>query len=134
MNKQHAKTLIALLALGIAASAGAADKPIDLSAQATIPFVNHGGIRDWRADNLDGLWIQDIHRQWFYAQTMGACIGLDFAWTIGFDTRPMGTLDRFSSILVPHESRCPIRSLTRSDAPPPKVKKGKTKAEAAISI
>jgi Family of unknown function (DUF6491) len=133
MQKLRIAITAGLMGLCVGVTAMGADKP-DLTAQASIPFVNHGGIRDWQADKRDGLWIQDNRRQWYYAKVMGPCIGLDYAWTIAFDTRPLGTLDRFSSIIVPHEQRCPIQSLIRSDAPPPKVKKSKVKAETAISI
>jgi polyisoprenoid-binding protein YceI len=88
--------------------------------QASIPFVQYGAIRNWQADKNRGLWIQDSHRNWYYAKLMGPCFGLDFAHTIAFDTRPMGTFDRFSSIIVPHEGRCAVQSFVPSDAPPRK--------------
>jgi hypothetical protein len=87
---------------------------------ASIPFANHGGIRDWQADRNQGLWIQDAHRRWYYAKLMGPCFGLNYAWSIGFDTRPMGRFDRFSSIIVPREGRCAVQSLTPSGPPPTK--------------
>jgi hypothetical protein len=95
---------------------------------AEIPFANRGGIRDWQADRDQGLWVQDIHRQWYYAKLMAPCIGLDFAQTIGFDTHPLGRFDKFSSIFVPGagSGRCAVQSFTASGAPP----KGKVKSEA----
>ncbi|MEO6186599.1 MAG: DUF6491 family protein, partial [Steroidobacteraceae bacterium] len=97
------------------------------------PFVDVGNsIRDWQADGRDGLWIQDVRRQWYYAQLLAPCMGLDFATGIGFDTRSGGSLDRFSQIVVPHEQRCQIMSLTKSDTPPPaRKKKKKAAVEAA---
>ena len=85
---------------------------------AYIPFANTGGIRDWHADRDQGLWVQDIHRQWYYAKLMGTCIGLNFAQSIGFDTHPLGRFDQFSSIFVPGGSRCAVQSFTASGAPP----------------
>ena len=103
-----------LLALaGSAVAAGAASEP-------SIPFANHGGIRDWTADHDQGLWVQDVHRQWYYAKLMGPCIGLPFAQTIGFDTHPMGRFDRFSAIVVPGSGRCTVQSFTLSGDPHPK--------------
>lgn len=90
------------------------------SSDVSIPFANHGGIRDWRADSDRGLWIQDTFGKWYYAAVMGPCIGLNFANSIGFDTRPQGSFDRFSSIVVPREGRCAIQSLRPSGAPPTK--------------
>ena len=96
---------------------------------AYIPFANHGGIRDWHADRDQGLWVQDIHRQWYYAKLMGTCIGLDFAQSIGFDTHPLGRFDQFSSIFVPGGGRCAVQSFTVSGAPP----SAKAKADAKKS-
>jgi Family of unknown function (DUF6491) len=100
--------------------------------QVSIPFVNHGSIFDWRANKQEGIWIQDIHRRWYYAETMGTCFGLDFANYVGFDAKPMGTLDRFSAVIVPNEMRCPFKSLTRSEAPPPRKPRKASKAAPAI--
>lgn len=122
-----------LLALGATAtlSAGAlaaegepAATPLP-AVQASIPFVDHHSIRDWQADGKDGLWVQDLRRNWYYAKLLGPCIGLDFALSIGFDTGPSNQFDKFSSILVPREGRCQVTSFTRSDPPPPSVKKKK---------
>jgi Family of unknown function (DUF6491) len=99
--------------------------------QASIPFVHHGSIRNWHANKQQGIWIQDIHRRWYYAETMGPCFGLNFANYVGFDAKPMGTLDRFSAVIVPNEMRCPFRSLTRSDGPPPRKPRKASKAEPA---
>ncbi len=92
--------------------------------QASIPFVNHGGIWDWRADGDKGLWVQSNNRQWYYAKFMGPCLGLDFANSVGFDARPMGTFDRFSAVVVPRWGRCQVQSLELSDGPPSKKANG----------
>lgn len=111
------------------ALAGAAAPQQLKKEEVSIPFVQYRSIRDWQADKDKGLWIQDLRRNWYYAELMQPCIGLDWAWHIGFDTRFGSSLDKFSSIVVPREGRCQITSLTRSDAPPPKKKRGKAKAE-----
>jgi hypothetical protein len=123
-----------LLTLGTATAlstgAGAAEEASKSApaVQASIPFIDHHNLRDWQADGRDGLWIQDQRRNWYYAKVLGPCIGLDWALTIGFDTgSASGQLDRFSSLIVPREGRCQITSLTRSDPPPPSVKKKKHK-------
>jgi hypothetical protein len=122
-------TLLALVAAAALPAAtiaaeGAAQKPAEVS----IPFVDHNNIRDWQADRMEGVWIQDQRREWYYARLLGPCIGLDWALSIGFITGgAAGQLDRFSSILVPNEGRCQITSLTRSDPPPPSVKNKKHK-------
>ena len=110
---------IASLAAGTAVSADSAAKPGTPAApEASIPFIGHGTLRDWQADGRDGLWIQDTRGTWYYAKTLGTCIGLDTAWNIGLDARPAGTFDRFGSIILPgHMGRCMLTSLTKSPGP-----------------
>jgi hypothetical protein len=133
MNTARTALLAAALSLGIGVTAVAADKA-PLPPQATIPFVKSGNsIRDWQADGREGLWVQDLRKQWYYAQLLGPCVGLDFATGIGFDTRTGDSLDRFSYVLVPHEDRCPIMSLSKSDGPPPDRRKQKKAAVEAAA-
>ena len=108
---------LATLSLGPAFAADTATKP-----QASIPFADHGGIWDWRADGTKGLWVQSNNRQWYYATFMGPCIGLNFANSVGFDTHPMGNFDRFSAVVVPRWGRCQVQSLEPSEGPAPKEK------------
>ncbi|MEP7243599.1 MAG: DUF6491 family protein [Gammaproteobacteria bacterium] len=98
--------------------------------EASIPFANYGGIRDWQPDRDRGLWVQSVHRKWYYARFMGTCLGLNFANAIGFDTHPLGSFDRWSTVIVPRYGRCTIQSLSLSDGPPKKVKKPKAGAGA----
>lgn len=91
--------------------------------QASIPFVNHNGIRDWHAADDRTLYVQDSRRNWYRASLMGPCSDLPYALGIGFETRGIDRLDRFSSIRVGRD-RCPIESLTRSAPPPAKAKRG----------
>jgi len=109
-----------VLAAALLAAAGAATASETSPSKDYIPFANSGGIRDWKADRDQDVWVQDIHRQWYYAKLMAPCIGLNFAETIGFDTRPLGRFDKFSSIFVPGYggSRCAVQSFTVSGAPP----------------
>ena len=113
----------ALLSAGLAmvpfaASFGTAP----VTPQASIPFANNGGIRDWQADHDRGLWVQDVHGKWYYASLMSPCTGLNFAQSIGFDTRPMGSFDRWSAIVVPRYGRCVVKTFAPSGAPPRKQK------------
>jgi len=108
---------LATMSLGPAFAADTAAKP-----QASIPFADHGGIWDWQADGTKGLWVQSNSRQWYYATFMGPCIGLDFANSVGFDTHPLGTFDRFSAVVVPRWGRCQVQSLELSEGPAAKQK------------
>lgn len=125
MNAQRMKISASLVAASLIGAAAAADKAPDTAPQASIPFVDLGSIYDWKADKRQGLWIQDVHKQWYYARTLAPCLGLDFAVSIAFDTRPGGTFDRFSSIIVPDQGHCQLVSLTRSEPPPKKARKPK---------
>ncbi len=112
---------LAALAVGaVALSAQAAPSPA--GPQASIPFVNHNGIRDWQAPNADTLYIQDNSRNWYRATLFSGCNELPFAQAIGFKTGPIDTFDRFSSVVV-RGRQCSVQSLERSDAPPTKIKK-----------
>ncbi len=120
MLKPRSGLRAALGAALLAAAAGAALAGETNMPKDYIPFANHGGIRDWKADRDQGVWVQDVHRQWYYAKLMAPCAGLNFAETIGFDTHPQGRFDKFSSIFVPGPGggRCAVQTFTASGAPP----------------
>ena len=126
------KTLgVSLLAVAMTmgATAMAADeKPAKPAVeQASIPFLSlRQSIREWQADDDKGIWIQDARKQWYYAELLAPCQGLNFAVGVGFEARTNNTLDRFGSVIVPREGRCPIMSLVKSDAPPDPKKNRKT--------
>lgn len=117
--------VLAALALGLAAPAFAESGKTP--PEPSIPFANRGGIKDWQADRDRGVWIQDIHGKWFYAGLMSPCTGLDFAQTLGFDTKPMGNFDRWSAIVVPRWGRCVVQTFAPSGPPPRKQKVNATK-------
>jgi hypothetical protein len=85
-----------------------ADQPAALT-PAEIPFANHGGIYDWKADGENAILIKSLSRKYYRATFMSRCIGLPFAQTIGFVTTGTDTLDKFGSILLHHEN-CQFQS------------------------
>ena len=93
--------------------------------QASIPFFSTVSSPDWRIDGDKGMWIRGNTKQWYYATFLGSCPRADFALKLGFKTGNMDTLDRFSTIYA-DGSVCPLTSLVKSDAPPPKTSKAKT--------
>jgi len=126
MSKLKVKKVFGILALGAALSIGAASsKETPQPTNASIAFANHGGINDWRANGDEGIWVQDSHRQWYYAKFMGTCFGLPFANSVGFATGPVGNLDRFSYVLVRDSGRCYFQSFERSAGPAPRAKSAK---------
>jgi hypothetical protein len=108
--------------LGISFGLSIATAALADAAEPSIHFVPRGTIRTWEADRDRGLWIQDSRRRWYYAKFFGPCLGLGFARTLGFDTRPLGTFDRFSAVIVPHYGRCTVQSFVASEGPPRKQK------------
>jgi opacity protein-like surface antigen len=106
------------LAGAAAVFAAPADAP-KKTADVSIPFVSHGGVRDWRAFDDHTLYIESQGSQWFKATTMGTCIGLDFADKIGFDGGGNDTFDKFSRLIVRGQP-CPIETLVKVDGPPAK--------------
>lgn len=113
------KTLIAAaLPFIMAASSVSAGEP----EEAAIPFVSKDGIQDFKADGNRGLFIQSINGNWYYAKTMGPCSRLQTAITLGFETAGVDELDKHGAIIA-QGWRCPLKSVTRSEAPPKKAKK-----------
>jgi len=91
--------------------------------EASIPFANHGGIRDWRADGDRGMWVQDSHNRWYYGRFMAPCTGLQFAEAVRFKTSPSDQLDRWSFVRARDTGNCAFSSFARSDGPPKKIDK-----------
>jgi hypothetical protein len=83
-----------------------------------IQFADLGGIWDWRANGDHGIWVQAVNRQWYYGVFAGTCLGLNQAQRVGFLFGPAGQFDRWSSIIVPRQSRCYLRSFEPSGGPP----------------
>lgn len=122
--------ILPLAALALTAPAAYAETPAPQAKarqDARIPFVNHGGIRDWRADDKDAVYIQASNRDWYKATLMTPAFDLPYAFTIGFDAGPAGTLDKFSAIIV-RGQRYPIASLERIPGEPPKKQKNRKDA------
>jgi hypothetical protein len=111
--------IVAAAFLAAAPALAQADKD---EAQASIPFVNHGGVRNFEAVDNDTLYIEGQHRRWYRAELAGYCPELGFAQAIGFETRGPDTLDRFGTLIV-RGQRCPLKSLVESGPPPKKAKK-----------
>lgn len=117
----------AVLLAGASASANptpaAAERP--LGVEASIPFANTTGIRNFKADGDNALWIEGRRGEWYRAELFGPCIGLNHSMKVGFVTRGTNTLDRFGQVLV-DGSKCQISSLVTSAAPPAKAKAKKS--------
>lgn len=109
-----------LLAMPVMASAKQEEAQPSQSEQAEtrarIPFADTVGIRDWRADGRDAIYIEDVHRNWYRAELFAPAPDLPFVFYIGIDAGPTGTLDKFGAIYVDGQ-RYPIRSFERVPDP-----------------
>jgi hypothetical protein len=92
-------------------------RPDDTTREASIPFANHGAIRDWEVVDDSTLLIQDIHGQWYRAKLSGPAFALPYTEHLGFVTEPSGTLEKLSAVVV-RGQRYAILSLTRSNRLP----------------
>lgn len=121
MNKCATSLILAAFVTAIPVSARPRAPYVwpELGVEAQIGFPNHGAIRNFEADDNEGLWLEDRQRRWYYAEIAGGCQELNFAHTIGFDTRGSPRFDRFSVIIVDGE-RCPISSLVTAEKPLPR--------------
>lgn len=108
-----------LLPLSAPAAAEPAKEPRALGVETSIVFPSDSSIRNWRADDGRGVWIQDRRGDWYYGAFAGYCRDVDFAHAIGVETRGTSRLDRFATIIVRGE-RCPLTSFVTSAPPPSK--------------
>lgn len=89
----------------------------DKRPDASIPFANHGGVQDWRADGTRSVYFKDNHRHWCRAELMGTAVDLPYVEHIGIISGPTGALDRFGGILVKGQ-RFTFRSFDEVAGPP----------------
>ena len=133
----HAKSWIREIVAGAAfgtllfvapVAGNAATVPPAGFSEVSIPYANHDGVRDWRADGSKGMWILAANSRWYYASFSSECTTLPVAIGISFVPDRSGTLSRWSSIRLDHDDRYFFRSLQPSGAPP---MKGETDKPAA---
>ena len=108
--------ILAVVAAGLIAGGFAGLTATTASAagvrEARIPFVQYGGIRDWRTGHDDELFVQGRDRRWYHVALMGPCNGLEFANGVRFmPSDSAGTFDRFSWIQT-SDQRCKVQSVT----------------------
>jgi hypothetical protein len=116
--------LSAVAALALAGAVQAAPSGASLQPQASIAFANNGGIRNWQARDSRTLYVQDNRSRWYRADMSGPCVDLPYAVGIRFENRGMDRFDKFSTVRVGRD-RCFINSVTASDGPPLKAKRGR---------
>ena len=122
------RTVVAVLAMLAAASAGAA--PLDASpakpaavqpSAGSQPALNAGlqghRIDEWKALSSESLVIRTNDGKRYRATLTGKCIGLKFTDTIAFVTRGERSVDRFAGIMLPDGSRCYFKTFEAISPP-----------------
>jgi hypothetical protein len=114
--------LAALLALTACKSNSAthAAKRDDLNAPVAEPSaqVQRFRIRDWSAPNDHTVIMVTDDGTRYRAETMGPCLGLDFANRLAFVNRGgFNQIDRFSSVVLGDGTRCSFQSFDKLKAP-----------------
>jgi hypothetical protein len=125
--------LIAAVALLPLVPVSAETPAREVGVEASIAFPSHATIRNFRADNERGVWIEDMRRNWYYVSFFGRCRDIDFAQSIAIDTRGSSRLDRFSYIIVGNE-RCAIDRLLTADKPLPRKEQARYLKEARAAL
>jgi len=128
------KLIVALLAVAMVPLVAVAKQPSspgwpEYGVEASIPFANNGGIRDFETNGDRGVWIEDRQRRWYYATFIGSCPRLDHAMSIGFDTRGSSNFDKFGAIIT-RDDQCPISSLVTAERPLPRKERLKLRKQA----
>lgn len=108
--------LAAVGAALVSVPALAAEPPAPRGEEVAIPFPRTG-IRTWHADTDRILFVQDHRRRWYRVELMRPCLGIQYNYALGFDTRGLSRFDRYSYVLA-RGQRCPVNSVVRSDPPP----------------
>lgn len=126
-NRFAFATAMATLAFVASGGVRAAEQAVQLAqaetrpAETSIPFINHGGVRDWQVVGDDKVFIQDSKGKWYVATLATASADLPYATAIGFETKGVDKLDKGGAIVVAG-TRYPLASLVESGPPPPKKK------------
>ena len=108
--------LLPFAALALAASPALAANHVR-QPEASIPFVDHGGIWNWASEGDDTLFFQDTHKQWYKATLFAPSPDLPFAFGLRIDAGPMDTLDKWSAVYIDGQ-RYPFLSFEKVAAPP----------------
>jgi hypothetical protein len=124
---------VSLLALGASAGPASAADATPAGAQASVPFMSFGAVRDWRAISDSEILLEANNGKWYRATLFFPCPDLRFTERIGFRTKGTDTLDRFGSVIVRHRTY-PLTSLVAAEAPAKRSKQAKPAAPAAPTV
>jgi hypothetical protein len=92
---------VAVLSISACAMPKKPEPPLQvINPDATIPFVNLGGIYSWQPRDDGSILIEGTTRRWYHATFFAPCPEVKFAQKIGVKTDVLDQVDRFSGIIV----------------------------------
>jgi hypothetical protein len=111
-----ASSLVAV-AIGLTACAAPrspADDPRNLPVETASAELRSDRVRNWTVIDDQTMLVEAYDGTKYRAETMGACNGLSFATRLGFSNRGgFKTIDRFSSVLLPDGTKCPLAAFNK---------------------
>jgi hypothetical protein len=118
-----------LLAAAAALLGACATAPVpasDPAGETVIPFMSSIRSLEWKAVSDQAAYVRGGNGDWFLVRTANRCTRLRAATAIGFDVAALDQLDRYGALLVQGQ-RCPIASITRSEGPPKKTRRSRSR-------
>ena len=124
MLKRTALFIPAILAAGAAVATAAVACDLPDAPETVIPFLSSIRSVEWKAISNDSLYLRGGKGEWYVVRTMNSCDRLRSSLAIRLEASAGNQLDRHGAIWV-QGVRCPVESITRSDGPPRKGRKGR---------
>jgi hypothetical protein len=121
----------AVAAAATVAGAGADEaKQAPQAPQASIAFASKN-IWNWQVIDNRTVLIETTSHKWYKATLLSPCIDLPYSERIGFQSNTDGSFDKFGAIQT-RGTRCPLISLTATEAPATAPKKQPDAAASAV--
>jgi hypothetical protein len=118
-------TVSALTAAALGLTACASERntadpnnPANMKTETGSAELRSDRVRNWTVIDDQNMVIEAYDGTKYKAEMMGACNGLSFATRLGFSSRGgFKTIDRFSSVLLPDGTRCPLSAFNKVITP-----------------
>ena len=99
---------------GCATPRSQADNPANLPTETASAELRSDRVRNWTVIDDQTMLVESYDGSKYKMEMMGACNGLSFATRLGFSNRGgFKTIDRFSSVLLPDGTRCPLAAFNK---------------------
>jgi len=114
-----AASFAALVLGGCATSTSEPDSAAEVTPQmaADSAELQSYRVRSWSAPDDQTLIVESVDGTKYKAELLGTCFGLKFATRLGFVTKGINQIDRFSGVALPDGTRCSFRSFNEIVTP-----------------